>query len=169
VFLAVAGLVVILDQISKEIVRQTLAVGQRWPGAESPLSRWFTVTHVGNTGVSFGMAQGRSEVLSLLSLGIIVVLLWYRRQVPPGARWLNVALGLLVGGALGNLVDRLRIGHVTDFLDFQFWPVFNVADSAIFLGVCLLTWHLWRDDRRPKERAPGDEAEQGTPSQQPSG
>jgi signal peptidase II len=127
------------------------------------------VTHVSNTGVSFGMAQGRSEVLSLLSVAIIVALLWYRRQVPPGARWLNVALGLLVGGALGNLLDRLRIGHVTDFLDFQFWPVFNVADSSIFVGVCLLTWHLWRDGRRPEAEASADAAEQGSASQQASG
>jgi len=154
VFLSAALLVVALDQSSKELVRQALPVGGRWPGPEWPLSQYFTVTHVGNTGVAFGMFQGQSDVLLLVSLAVILALLWYRRRAPAGALWLNVALGLQVGGALGNMVDRVRIGHVTDFLDFQFWPVFNVADSSIFLGAVLLGWHLWRDERAARRAGP---------------
>jgi signal peptidase II len=150
-FLAVAGVVLVVDQVTKAAVRAHLAIGQRWPGPDVPLSRYFTITHVSNTGVSFGMGQGQSDAFSVLSLAIIAVLLWYRRKAPAGATWLNVALGLQVGGALGNLVDRVTIGHVTDFLDFQFWPVFNVADSSIFVGVLLLAWHVWTDERSARK------------------
>lgn len=153
VFLATAALVVILDQVTKAIVIAQLPVGGRWPGPESPVSRFFTFTHVGNTGVAFGMFQGQSDILLVVSLVVIAALLWYRRRAPAGATWLNVALGLQVGGAIGNLVDRVRIGHVTDFLDFQVWPVFNVADSAIFLGVVVLGWHMWQDEREASRRA----------------
>jgi signal peptidase II len=163
VFTAVALGVVALDQVTKSVVRDRLPVGASWPGPDSPLARFFTFTHVANTGVSFGMFQGRSEIFLLLSLVVIVALLLYRRRVPEGALWLNVALGLQVGGAVGNMLDRARFGPVTDFLDFQFWPVFNVADSAIFLGTVLLVWHLWRDERDARLRAE-QAALEGAPS-----
>lgn len=159
VFLAVTGVVLALDQATKELVRQWLAIGDRWPGDDAWISRFFTLTHVSNTGISFGMLRGQSDVLVVLSLAIIAVLLHYRRRAPAGAPWLNLALGLQVGGALGNLLDRVRIGHVTDFLDFQFWPVFNVADSSIFVGVLVLTWHLWQEDRRERARSAAPRAD----------
>ena len=155
IFVTTAFAVVLLDQVTKALVISRLPIGGRWPGPDSALSRYFTFTHVSNTGVAFGMFQGKSDVLLLVSLVVIGALLWYRRQAPEGAVWLNVALGLQVGGAIGNLIDRVRIGHVTDFIDFQFWPVFNVADSAIFLGVVVLGYHMLLEERAARAKPGG--------------
>lgn len=135
-----------LDQLTKQLVIGWLAPGERWPAADAAISRFFTFTHVHNTGMAFGLGQGRSTLFALVATAIVLGLMVYQARLPLGARWLRLALGLQAGGAIGNLVDRLRHGHVTDFFDFQVWPVFNVADSAIFIGVAILAWHLWRPD-----------------------
>ena len=73
------------------------------------------------------------------------------RKIPSGKTVLRSGLGLVLGGALGNLMDRLRYGGVVDFLDFRVWPVFNLADTAIFIGACLLVWELLKDGSKPKK------------------
>ena len=112
---------------------------------------------VRNDGVSFGMLGGLAPWWALvgLALGIMAALLvWLWRTQ---SRLLGAALGLVLGGALGNVLDRLRHGGVTDFLDFHFagyhWPAFNLADSAIFLGVALLLWAEWRTRAVEADRA----------------
>jgi len=149
-----------LDQLTKQLVIDWLAPGERWPAADAAISRFFTFTHVHNTGMAFGLGQGRSELFALVATVIVLGLMVYQARLPLGARWLRLALGLQAGGAIGNLVDRLRHGHVTDFFDFQVWPVFNVADSAIFIGVAILAWHLWRPEG-PAEGAGAADADAG--------
>lgn len=161
VFLSAAGFVLILDQVTKAIVRDTLAVGQRWPEADLLLTRFFTFTHVENTGVAFGMLQGLGKWYAIVPLAIAVGVLVYRRRLPAHDVWMNLASGLIVAGALGNVVDRLRMGRVTDFLDFQVWPVFNVADTAVFVGVVMVTIHVWRDERAHQEDAPAAQDVEG--------
>jgi signal peptidase II len=111
---------------------------------------WLHLTHVNNTGAAFGIFQGQSFPLTLVGLlGICVLLLYafflYRRLPFLNNKLSEVALGLILGGTIGNLIDRLRLGYVTDFIDFHFWPAFNVADSAIVVGAIMfiylmLTW-----------------------------
>ncbi|GBD20764.1 Lipoprotein signal peptidase [bacterium HR28] len=133
---SVAAVVLLVDQISKALVLAYLAPGG--PVSEVVLiPRILRLFYVENTGAAFGLFQGKNPLLALLALAVVVVLaVWFRALVAswPGA----VALGLQLGGALGNLVDRFRHGFVVDFIDFSFWPTFNVADSAITIGVLLL-------------------------------
>jgi signal peptidase II len=81
-----------------------------------------------------------------VALVVVAGIFLYERQLPPAAVWPRLALGLVAGGAIGNVIDRFRQGYVTDFLDFKFWPVFNVADSCIVVGVLVLAAYLWRQD-----------------------
>ncbi|MFN2251604.1 MAG: signal peptidase II [Anaerolineae bacterium] len=159
--LATAAAVVTLDQITKRLVLARLAVGASWPSADTALGRFFSFTHVQNTGVSFGMFQGYNPYMIVVALAVVVGVLVFRRHAAkqrrgPEPPLLSIATGLIVGGAIGNLVDRVTIGHVVDFLDFKVWPVFNVADSSVFLGVVALTLYIWHDER---ERAARAEAE----------
>jgi signal peptidase II len=119
-------------------------------GESSPVTGWLYLTHVHNTGAAFGIFQGQSFPLTLVGLvGVCVLLLYafflYRRLPFLNNALSEVALGLILGGTIGNLIDRLRLGYVTDFIDFRFWPAFNVADSAIVVGAIMfvylmLTW-----------------------------
>ena len=144
--------VIVLDQISKAMIITTFAPGAGWPAPDAGIGRVFRLVHVHNTGVAFGMFQGWNAIFVGIALLVVSGLVIYQFRLPPGERWLRVALGLQVGGALGNVIDRLRWGHVTDFLDFRWdglfhWPTFNVADTAVFIGVSMLAWRLWQQER----------------------
>lgn len=106
----------------------------------------FHLTLVRNPGVAFGLFKDHSLPVSLGTVGILLGLLWstFRRaQAGPSSFWM-ISLGLILGGAFGNLLDRVRVGGVVDFLDFRVWPVFNVADSCITIGAALMIWDLLR-------------------------
>ncbi len=133
---SVAGVTVLLDQLTKELVLAHL-------GPAGSLDEIVLVPgvlrlfYVENTGAAFGLFQGKNPLLALLALVVVLLLIvWFRSLVV--FRLGAVALGLQLGGAAGNLVDRLRHGFVVDFIDLSFWPTFNVADSAITIGVLLL-------------------------------
>lgn len=161
---AIAVLAVLgLDQLTKALVASTFDPGEGWPAPETPVGQVFRILRTQNTGVAFGLFQGRNELFILVALAVVGGLVVYQSRLAPGDAWLRGAFGLQVGGALGNIVDRLRLGHVTDFLDFRWepyfhWPTFNVADSAIVVGVVILTWRLWRHDHRHAV-APGSGAD----------
>jgi len=148
VTLAVAAVVVAIDQATKALVLQVLPVGAEWPTGVA-LARWFAVHHVRNTGMAFGLGEGRGEMFLAIALVMGGVLIAWAASAPPRERLLRATLGLIVGGALGNAIDRARFGSVIDFIDVRFWPVFNAADSAISIGVVLLAWHSWRAERAP--------------------
>lgn len=150
IMLGVAALVVLLDQWSKRFVEANLPYGSSWAPLEW-LSPFFQFTHTGNTGATFGLFAGGGIIFTTIAAIVVVVLLVYNFTLPAGQIGLRIALGLILGGAIGNnLIDRLRLGHVTDFIHFSFWPIFNVADMAIVAGAILMGWLLWRDDRARK-------------------
>jgi signal peptidase II len=129
---ALCGLVVALDQGAKALVEANLAPGEH-VDVLGPLA--LTLTH--NRGVAFGLASGGGGTLILFTAAALVVVgVLFSRE--PGRPWMWVAVGLLAGGALGNLADRVRDGAVTDYVDLPSWPAFNLADVAITLGVVLL-------------------------------
>ncbi len=142
VFFLTALLVVAADQFSKIWIRSNLATGESLP--ETGL---FRLTHVHNTGAAFGLFQHQSFTLTIVALiGIAVLLLFtllFFRHFPFLDNRLGMpALGLVLGGTVGNLIDRLRFGYVTDFIDVGIWPAFNIADSAITVGAILLAYSL---------------------------
>lgn len=149
-----AALVLALDQIAKAIVEDEILIGEQIE-VLGPLE--FTLTH--NRGVAFGLAGGAGAPLVLVTLFALgVVLYLFSRNPARPSMW--VAVGLLAGGAVGNLVDRVRLGHVTDFIDLPPWPPFNLADVAITFGVILLVI-LYLFDAGAETKRAGAERESG--------
>jgi signal peptidase II len=145
--LAVAFAAILADQITKAIVASQLELGESVE-VVGPLS----IRHVNNPGIAFGLFSSWATAVTILTacaIGWMVV--YFARS---GARHpvLPVALGLLIGGSLANLVDRIRLGHVTDFLDLRFWPAFNLADTFIVVGVAILLAALISAERQPRVR-----------------
>ncbi len=149
VFFLTALLVVAADQLSKTWIRS-------YPEEQSIFEAgFFQIIHIHNTGAAFGLFQGQSFALTIVALiGIVVLLLFvflFSHRFPSlDNRLGKLALGLVLGGTAGNLVDRLRLGHVTDFIDIGIWPAFNLADSAIVVGVILFAYSLLRLTRAEK-------------------
>jgi len=142
VFFLAALLIAVADQLSKTWIRTNLAVGQSLPEVG-----FLRLTHVHNTGAAFGLFHGQTFPLTIVSLVGVAALLFYAvllyRHFPfLDNRLAWVGLGLILGGTVGNLIDRLRLGYVTDFIDFGFWPAFNLADSAIVVGVIIFAYSL---------------------------
>jgi signal peptidase II len=129
---ALAVVVVILDQIAKKIVEHHIVLGEQ-VDVLGPLK--FTLSH--NEGVAFGLADGGGVLLVAITLVALGVVLWLFAR-DPARRGMWVATGLLAGGAFGNLIDRVRHGHVTDFIELPHWPPFNLADCGITCGVIIL-------------------------------
>ena len=122
-----------VDQLSKYIVRSNFELGESWP-SEGLLR----LTHVTNTGSAFGLFPNQTILLTVASIFAIGLLIYFYRTQVSSSRLLRFAIGLQLGGALGNLLDRLISGAVVDFIDFGWWPIFNVADSSIVVGMILL-------------------------------
>ena len=145
--LYLAGLIVIVfvvDQLSKGWVRDNLL-----PGRSMPDEGFFRITHISNTGSAFGLFPDQTFVLTLASLvGIGILLIFFRKQSGRSV-WFRTSLGLQLGGAIGNLADRLTLGEVTDFIDVGAWPIFNLADSSIVVGITILAWLLYSPSRKP--------------------
>ncbi len=142
VFFFTALLVVVADQLSKTWIRSNLVVGQSLPE-----TGFFRLTHIHNTGAAFGLFRDQSFTLTIVAfVGIVVLLLYalliYRRFPILDNRLGKSALGLVLGGTVGNLIDRLRFGYVTDFIGVGIWPPFNVADSSITVGVVVFAGAL---------------------------
>ena len=146
-FLVVSVAVVALDQFTKWLIRHTVDRGDVWPG-DWPVH----IVHIVNTGAAFGILQHAGPLLvvtSLIGIAAILVYLFNPGFAHPAMR---VSLALMFGGAVGNLIDRLRTGEVVDFIKFPHFPAFNAADSAITIGVCFLLWAMLREPpKRPTE------------------
>jgi signal peptidase II len=152
--LAVAGAAIIGDQATKHLVTSALR-----PGESTHVLGPLSIHRVQNSGIAFGFFSSATAIVTLVTaVAVGWMIVFFARS---GARHpvLPAALGLLIGGSASNLVDRVRLGHVTDFLDFGWWPAFNLADSFIVIGVAILLSALIASDRRPKEpRRPIDVA-----------
>jgi signal peptidase II len=140
VFAALAGGVIVLDQVSKAWVTGNLELGE----SMELLGGWLGFWYVANTGALFGLFRDQAALFALLSIGVIALIVWYHGRAVAGGGWLaTIALGLLLGGAIGNFVDRARLGYVVDFVDMGIpggWRFYtwNVADAAITVSILLL-------------------------------
>jgi len=146
---AVALAAVIADQVTKHVVSSQLALGD-----EVHVLGPFSLHHVQNSGIAFGLFPRSTVTVALLTGGAVIGMVC--RFARSGARHpvLPTALGLLIGGSLSNLADRIRLGHVTDFLDLSWWPSFNLADTFICVGVAILLLTLVAADREPRRARP---------------
>ncbi|MFQ6014436.1 MAG: signal peptidase II [Anaerolineae bacterium] len=158
-----------LDQLSKYLVLKYLSVGHPWNPV--PLLRSFvSLTHVTNSGAAFGLFPGAGLVFTVIAIVVAVAIIVYYRYLPKGQWLVRLSLGLQLGGALGNLTDRLRYGYVIDFVDFKVWPIFNLADAAIVIGVAILAY-LILQDKGVEEEAPlttEGETQEGLPGAEQS-
>ena len=142
---AVGASALLADQLTKALVVRELAFGEE-VDVVGPL----TIHHVRNTGIAFGLFSGWASVVTLLGAIAVLWMVWYFARAGARHPILPAALGLLIGGSAGNLVDRVRLGHVTDFLDVPYWPAFNLADAFIVAGVAILLAALVATEREPK-------------------
>lgn len=145
----IAVVSIALDQLSKAWVRANMPIGQPWeviPG----LGEWVQLLHIENTGAAFGMFQNGGLVFTVIASLVAAVIVYYSFRIQPNQRVLAAILGLQLGGAVGNLIDRLTRGPVTDFFSFfSIWnaPIFNVADASITVGVGLLLVLMYLEGR----------------------
>jgi signal peptidase II len=145
--------IVVLDQWTKSLIRNTLAFGEIW----SPwvwLTPYARVVHWANTGVAFGMFQNNNILFTILVSIIALVIIIYYPQLTEGDWFLMIALSMQLGGAVGNLIDRLTIGHVTDFISVGNFAVFNVADASVTVGVGIMILGLWVQENKQRKNNP---------------
>lgn len=156
--LLLTSILLTLDQMSKGWVLQELGPE---PGSReiALIGDWFSLVYVQNTGVAFGLFQNFTQFFTIIALiisaGAVYAYLFY---LPNASTWVQVSIGLIIGGALGNVIDRIRLSYVIDFIRVGWWPVFNVADSSITTGVVLLALYLlFAEEERPPLPMPSDD------------
>ena len=152
IVLLVAGVVLVADQLSKQWVLSNIPLHGALALVPA-LGSYFRIVHTTNTGIAFGLFRGGSLIFIAVSSIAVVAIAIYAYMQKNASGWMLLALGLMLGGATGNLIDRLRYsGQVVDFLQFRlfgqlYFPTFNIADSSIVCGVLLLVWLLYRQER----------------------
>jgi len=140
--LAVAGAAIVADQLTKHVVGRTLTLGD-----SVDIVGPFSIHHVQNSGIAFGLFASRTALVIAVTAIAVGLMLWFFARSGRRHPVLPVALGLVLGGSIANLIDRVRLGHVTDFLDLVAWPAFNLADTFIVFGVAILFGALVLADR----------------------
>ena len=150
VLVAVVAVVVFaLDRITKIVVESSVPLGS----SVDVVGQWVRISHVTNSGAAFGLLPERTTLLSILSVVAVLAIVFYYRRLAADSRLIAATLGMQLGGAFGNLVDRIGQGYVVDFVDVgipggvRFWA-FNVADSSIVVGIIAVTVLLWWQERR---------------------
>jgi signal peptidase II len=146
----IAGVIITLDQWTKGLVRSNIPFGDSWPHTSwiTPFAR---IVHWNNTGAAFGLFQGYNLVFSILAVAVSLAIIYYFPRITAQDWILRVALSMQLAGAVGNLIDRITMGTVTDFISVGNFAVFNVADSSISVGVAiLLLTVLYRDWKEKK-------------------
>ncbi|NCD32735.1 MAG: signal peptidase II [Spartobacteria bacterium] len=145
--------ITLLDQLTKVLIRQHVVIGdlhQAIPG-------FMNITYLRNPGAAWGMFSGQSLMLSVLSIAVLCIMVLFRKSFLNDTSLHRIALGLLAGGIIGNLIDRVKYGAVTDFIDLHIgmhhWPSFNVADSAICVGVTIYMITVWVAESKNKKAA----------------
>ena len=149
---ACALAVFVADRITKTWVAESLPLNQ----PRQVVGDYVRIVHAENTGAAFGLLPERTTLLSILSVVAVLAIVYYYRQIASSSWLVSATLGMQLGGAAGNLVDRVRQGFVVDFIDVgigdvRFWA-FNVADSSIVVGIALVTFALWREERRAQAK-----------------
>ena len=149
VLMPIAGVVIGLDQWTKTLVRSNLGFGEFW----SPwdwLSPYARIVHWYNTGVALGLFQDQNLLFTILVSIIAMIIFIYYPRLTEGDWFLRIALAMQFGGSIGNLIDRLTVGHVTDFFSVGSFPVFNVADASVTIGVGIMILGVWLQERKEK-------------------
>ena len=129
---------ILLDQLTKILVRNNMNLFESIP----VIPKVFHITYIENPGAAFGILANQRTFFIIITLLILAGVFYFQRKLKTPRLILNISLGLVVGGAIGNLIDRLRVGTVTDFFDFRIWPIFNIADTAVVLGVIYLSYYF---------------------------
>ena len=141
VIIPIGLLIVILDQLTKYIIKHNFRLNESIPIIKNILH----LTYITNTGSAFGLFKGLNWFFILFSIIVVIAIFYYlKKAVKNNEKLTQFAVGLLLGGTIGNLIDRIAYGAVIDFIDFRIWPVFNVADSAVTISVVLLITLLWK-------------------------
>jgi signal peptidase II len=158
--LLIAGTIVLLDQASKSLIRANLALGEVYR-PELWITQFARLVHLHNSGAAIGIFPSLGKVFMFLAILISGAIIYYYPRIPHQERLLRLSMALLLGGALGNLIDRLQQGYVTDFISVLNIPVVNLADLSVSVGVILLCISLWRqEEKKERQRAsthPGEE------------
>ena len=131
--------IILLDQLTKYMVSKYMGLHQSIP----LIKGMFHMTYIQNTGAGFGILKGWNTILIFISLVIIGMILFYFDRIVK-EKAIHIPIALVLGGAIGNLIDRIFLGHVIDFVDFRIWPSFNVADSCITIGAIWLIIYFWK-------------------------
>lgn len=146
-FFTIVLLVLFLDQLAKHLVVSFLELGQSVP----VLGETVSITYVLNPGAAWGILAHRTTFFVVITLIVALVILYYNHCLPACYKFTRIGLAFQLGGAVGNLVDRIRVGHVIDFLKISFYPpIFNLADAAIVIGGIIFIFSLWKESRRTR-------------------
>ena len=148
-FLLVALLVIIFDQLTKYYVVSNFYLGESVPVIEN-IFHW---TYILNPGAAFGMFEGSRWFFVVIAIGVLVGIWYMKDEINEGGWMMQYGAALFGGGAIGNLIDRARSGLVIDFFDFRIWPVFNVADIAICIGVAMILWKVLQTEFLTNEKS----------------
>ena len=148
-FLLVALLVIIFDQLTKYYVVSNFYLGESVPVIEN-IFHW---TYILNPGAAFGMFEGSRWFFVVIAIGVLVGIWYMKDEINEGGWMMQYGAALFAGGAIGNLIDRARSGLVIDFFDFRIWPVFNVADIAICVGVAMILWKVLQTEFLTNEKS----------------
>ena len=156
-----AGIIVALDQWTKNLVRENIPVGGMWlPEGWDALAPYARIVYWKNSGAAFGMFQNGALVFTILAFVVSAAIIWFYREIPPDDWFLRIALAMQLGGALGNLTDRLLFdGIVTDMISMGTFAVFNVADASISVGTAVMLLGVWQMEKREKQVQAAREAE----------
>lgn len=138
----IALFVTVLDQLVKWIVQQHMVWGESLP----LIPNVFHLTYIINPGAAFGILAYQRWLFLAIVILLFGAFFFFRKRIPEEPRYFPAAIGMLLGGALGNAIDRVRISGVVDFFDFRIWPIFNVADIFICVGVALIVFYFWRHE-----------------------
>ncbi|MFC1975153.1 signal peptidase II [Chloroflexota bacterium] len=141
-----------MDQATKYLVLQNIPEGQSWSFFPA-LAKLFQLTHITNTGAAFGSFSEAGVIFKFVAIFVIIVIMFFYHHLPAEIVGVRISLGLIVGGAMGNLLDRFVRpgGAVVDFIDIGFWPIGNVADFSIIIGVGILAYYLWNEENQEQK------------------
>ena len=157
----VAGIIIALDQWTKNLIRANIPVGGTWlPEGWQSLAPYTRIVHWHNTGAAFGMFKNGALIFTALAFVVSAAIIWFYRQIDPTDWFLRIALAMQLGGALGNLIDRLLFdGVVTDWISVGTFAVFNVADASISVGTAVMLLGVWIAEKKAKQAQNKNESE----------
>ncbi len=155
ILVIISAILIGMDQYTKHIIRTNLEFGQIWMPWQW-LEPYARIIHINNTGAAFGLFKGANTVFMILAVVVAGAILYYFPSISKKDWLIRVALSMQFSGAIGNLIDRIIFGHVTDFISIGTFPVWNIADASITVGVAILLIGMWVQEKREKKKREED-------------